>query len=794
MANSLNDDSKLRFKETNAFGDVETPVFDPVTPAGRKARWALLVSSVITLVCLLSAIVTEHFIKPWRIYQRRYVGILSAQAASQSERSSPFSHEIKQITSVSHGITDRCITCHLGIDDPGMTEAEQPFRQHPGWVFELHPPEKYGCTSCHGGQGLATTKEDAHGHVAHWDIPLIPAGFYEAGCGACHTFTDISGGDLAEYGSRAFERNDCFACHQINGRGRGDGPDLSGVGARGFSPNWHERHLSMRQRSSDETWWLSYGPLEPEEARAIDAYLKELVSAPKLVEAKETVYKNGCLGCHRINGVGGDEGPDLSATGRKNPHKLDFSNVKGEKNLANWHMAHLKEPAKVVPNSQMPAQRLTKEEVELTTFYMLSLRGSEVPVSAWPQDRLKVMKLGSREFTLDGESLYNAFCSSCHGKDGFGMRFGIFDQAFPSVAHPEFLAIASDRYLRETLMQGRPGRKMPGWGTKEAGLSVNEVETLVEFIRSKTPSAPAWKEVSEPEPDLELGARLYSGACASCHGTEGEGAIGPALSDPVFLATADPEFIYHMISVGREDTAMGSQPGLGATEIASVIAHIYERRDTKPLSLPVLPAEKSVRSGERVFRDSCASCHGTRGEGDLAVSLVSTAFLKAASDGHMAAAVKHGRCRPPSGATQNVVAPDVTDQELADAIEYVRKRLARGDMQPPGRIVRGDHRNGGELYSQACAGCHGKNGAGGWAPELSNPEFQGVATDGYLQVAIIRGRSSTGMPAFGSDSVNYRKLTTGEVNDLVRYLRTISSDGRFPRETPEEGRDGEQEG
>ncbi|RJP23902.1 MAG: hypothetical protein C4520_05525 [Candidatus Abyssobacteria bacterium SURF_5] len=772
MADSLNGNSGQNHRP-EVFSGLTVPTFDPVTPAGRRARWALLITSGVVLLCLLAAIITEHYLKPWLKHQRNFKSVLAAVAVAEGKSPPPFPQEIKQITSAAYGVSDRCTTCHAGFDNPNLADQKQPYGAHPQWVFDIHPPEQFGCTLCHGGQGLATTTEDAHGTVPHWEDPLIPAGYFQAGCGSCHTHVKVPPQELADRGKRLFEQYDCLACHKVDARGRGTGPDLSTVGIRGFLADWHQNHLELQQQSIEPAWLESYGPIDPEEVTAINAFLNTLMQAPAFVDAKALVYRKGCLGCHRINGTGGDEGPDLSATGKKNPNRLDFSYVEGEHNLANWHKAHLLDPALIVAGSLMPHAELRPEELEAVTLYMLSLRGADVPMNRWPAGRFESERLGKREFSADGKSLYSAFCNSCHGVSGQGAGFGIFTQKFPAVTSQEFLAVASDRFIRENLVNGRPGRKMPPWGTKEGGLRAAEIQSLVEYLRSQQPAAPSWQDVSSAQHELELGKAIYRESCAVCH--DSNTAIGPDLSNEVFLQTADTKFLYHMLTQGREDTAMGSRPELNAQELASLIDYIESLRSGKKAKLPVLPPADSIMDGQAVFAESCAPCHAERGEGKYAVNIVNPSLLEAASDDYLGAAVRLGRCIQPKDAPGQLSAPEVTDQQLSNAITYIRRRLAKLPAQAPGRLVQGDAQNGQTLFNQNCTGCHGQGGINGWAPELANSAFLAAATDGYLQASIIRGRPMFGMPAFATDNLNYPRLTAEDVNDTVAFVRALQS-------------------
>jgi mono/diheme cytochrome c family protein len=78
---------------------------------------------------------------------------------------------------------------------------------------------------------------------------------------------------------------------------------------------------------------------------------------------------------------------------------------------------------------------------------------------------------------------------------------------------------------------------------------------------------------------------------------------------------------------------------------------------------------------------------------------------------------------------------------------------------------------GADLYSRACAGCHGANGEGKVGPALANPGFQKAASAEYVAATIARGRAGTPMPSFGRDSVAYQRLTAPEILDLTAFVR-----------------------
>ena len=62
----------------------------------------------------------------------------------------------------------------------GLRDGRDPYRTHPSEPLKAHPIERFGCTSCHGGQGWAIDTEPAHGPVAHWEEPLLSRALGEA--------------------------------------------------------------------------------------------------------------------------------------------------------------------------------------------------------------------------------------------------------------------------------------------------------------------------------------------------------------------------------------------------------------------------------------------------------------------------------------------------------------------------------------------------------------------------------------------------------------------------------------
>src|SRR2546430_12196687 len=75
------------------------------------------------------------------------------------------------------------------------------------------------------------------------------------------------------------------------------------------------------------------------------------------------------------------------------------------------------------------------------------------------------------------------------------------------------------------------------------------------------------------------GRRVYKAACASCHGSELEGAAAPALAGPAFLPALQPparsaQDLYHVMRVTMPKLAMGS---LKPDDYTALFAFLLQR-------------------------------------------------------------------------------------------------------------------------------------------------------------------------------------------------------------------------
>src|ERR1700693_1775170 len=74
--------------------------------------------------------------------------------------------------------------------------------------------------------------------------------------------------------------------------------------------------------------------------------------------------------------------------------------------------------------------------------------------------------------------------------------------------------------------------------------------------------------------------------------------------------------------------------------------------------------------------------------------------------------------------------------------------------------------NFGELFSQNCSGCHGKDGQGALTVGIGRPVYLAIADDATIRGTIESGRRGTPMPALAQRAGGM--LTDAQIGILVR--------------------------
>lgn len=342
---------------------------------------------------------------------------------------------------------DRCITCHLGIDNPDFKDAPQPLRAHPNLELFMdknspHPLDQFACTTCHLGRGRATdfagavhTPRDEHQRKEwekkynwhefhHWESPMLPAGLTQASCFKCHSGqTVIKGADKLNLGLNLIEKSGCYGCHTIDKYEDWPkvGPSLEFLASKttkDWTYRWIDNPRSIRPDTNMPSFFHLSNNSDPEstargqqEVHAMVAFLfansKPFKSSAPMLEGnaahgEELISSIGCFGCHQITKE--EKRPERNLNEIRREHGPNLIGL-GSKTSKEWLYEWLKNPKRYHPGTRMPDLRLTDQEaVDIATF----LAQDKTPdLTAPPPVDNVILTQIVRDFILQNSSVAN---------------------------------------------------------------------------------------------------------------------------------------------------------------------------------------------------------------------------------------------------------------------------------------------------------------------------------------------------------------------------------------------------
>jgi len=429
----------------------------------RSFRAAFVLLSLAFAAVTAWAIADETWVRrPWKTWQEAYAHLRPGHATPV---------QVAQLVVPELGVVDRCTTCHAAVDEPKMLAKDLPrvLRTHPqrDTLLRQHPPLHFGCTPCHGGQGLALTEGTAHGAAdPHWLEPLLRGRYVEARCLGCHPHEEtLAGAPTLSRGRRLFRELGCDGCHATGAPVPEPkrGPSLRHVAAKlrpGYLLSWIRDPQVRRAAHTMPQFWPdaarnpNIAAQRDRESLAIAGYLlassepfAAAASAPPADPARgEQGHKLfdhlGCRGCHALGGQGRDDlqireekqgAADADAawdsfgatqeesqapTATAALAAIDFAPPLGELGARvrpGFVFAWLQDPTRYWSAATMPSLRVTPDEAhDIESWLLTAATTAPLP------DPSQLLGAIDAERVRSGKKLIGQYgCSGCHDIPGF---------------------------------------------------------------------------------------------------------------------------------------------------------------------------------------------------------------------------------------------------------------------------------------------------------------------------------------------------------------------------------------
>lgn len=178
-----------------------------------------------------------------------------------------------------------------------------------------------------------------------------------------------------------------------------------------------------------------------------------------------------CLGCHRIDGRGGQVGPSLEGLGTRAD--------------AGYVRRIILDPAGTVPGTTMPPQAVPNGEIDRLVAYLLTLPADPASLQSGVAPQAPPPIPDSRAAN-DGPALYARHCAACHGVEGRGDGWNAPNLPVPPTAHADarLMGQRPDDTLFDAIFAGGfvldGSGRMPPFGQL---LTPTQIRALVSHIR-----------------------------------------------------------------------------------------------------------------------------------------------------------------------------------------------------------------------------------------------------------------------------------------------------------------------
>ncbi|MBI2875248.1 MAG: c-type cytochrome [Candidatus Tectomicrobia bacterium] len=459
------------------------------------------------------------------------------------------------------GRTERCPACH-----------ETAVTTHPGRLLIGHPPERFGCVVCHGGNGGASRRKAAHSDLRY---PVPPVNLLDdpqrnvrhflrgaeaqGSCFKCHNnvWDELTDAPVLSTGARFF-LNNCSGCHQGSGleSWRKLAPPLTRIRWK-VSRDWATRFLkdprSVQPKTRMPNFFLADG-----EVQAMVDYLFRLEEQdiptvpwdPISLKPKEAwagddldrwvrIFRKGaqiweearCPVCHASCGRAARVPFELAPSLERVADKVK----------RDWLYLWLKDPPAYYPHTYMPRFRFTDADLRALVHYLwwderFTAGGQRAVVSPAAKPSPATVREGRALVAYYG-------CAGCHEIQGHEGEWKIGVTLSDFGAKPleqltfgrQEIPPTRQAWIARKLLDPRFTAKATLRNPRmpDLGLRPEQVRALTVFLMGLTgetippPLKPTKPGIGEPPPptpeNLARGRALFQQYCTACHGQAGRG-------------------------------------------------------------------------------------------------------------------------------------------------------------------------------------------------------------------------------------------------------------------------------
>lgn len=446
------------------------------------------------------------------------------------------------------------------------------------------------------------------------------------------------------------------------------------------------------------------------------------------------LFTDNCSECHQISDLVAGDPPDLKNaleqginfpphSGSDIPDWNETMDDESRTTLLNFLVAPDGQRLYAINCSSCHGQALAFSGEEEELAKIISQGGQHLEMPPW-KERLTPLEVDAlSRYVVDpssypaGKALFEQHCTDCHG------------ERIPEA--DEFYA------ARDIIRSGGPHQEMPVWGDS---LTEKQVDALVNYTINVTEGT-----------SLETGQQLYAANCTSCHGEFGEGGHNPTRPDDIiapistaeYLDTRDDSSLRAIIAQGQPNFGMspfGSSFGgpLEDDQIDAIVAYIRSWQENPPVELPPEvkpPSEEVLLTGEDIYRNLCAQCHGPEGQGGIGPTLADAQFQDDNSDQDIFNTISLGH-----DATAMIAWGEVlTSEQIQQLVGHIRdfqpaeEEPAETTEEEPQEKEVSFQEDVLPIFDDKCAACHGA--LGGWDAST----YEAVMTTGDNAPVVIPG-------------------------------------------------------